>query len=156
MAKDAQDLWWGLYQENLSHARHHEQQRTAITGYFAAIAAGILGLVSFDKCINLHDTPLLTLLLLTGVFGSVLSVKQYERYVHHLERARQYRNALDHSVSGGRLEELKKIGDEATALMFPHLSRWKLVYFWVLLHLLIAFMALMLLVGGFLGYFVCA
>jgi hypothetical protein len=155
MAKDAQDLWWGLYQENLNHARHHEQQRTAVTGYFAAVAAGILGIVSLDKCVTQSDWPLLVLLFILGLFGSVLTLKQYERYTHHMERARQYRNALEASVPDSRLEDLKRAADANADTLHPMLSRWKLVKFWMSLHLLSSVLALVLLSGGLLGILPC-
>ena len=156
MAKDAQDLWWGLYQENLIHARHHEQQRTSITAFFAAVGAAILGIVGLDKCVSQADSPLLAMLFALGVFGALLTAKQYERYTHHMERARQYRNALEKSVPGSNLEELKQSGDAIAAKAHPRLSKLKLVNFWVLLHLLSSALALVLFLIGQYGLLKCS
>ncbi len=155
MPKDAQDVWWGLYQENLTHARHHEQQRTAVTGFFAAVSAGILGIIGLDRCISHADWPLLALLFVFGAFGALLTAKQYERYTHHMERARQYRTALEQSIPGSNLEKLKEAGDAIAAKEHPRLGKLKLVGFWMLLHLLSSALALVLFVSSQYGLLTC-
>jgi hypothetical protein len=155
MPKDAQDLWWGLYQENLSHARHHESQRTSVTAYFAAIGAGILGFIGLDKCVSEADWPLLAMLFVIGIVGALLTAKQYERYTHHMERARQYRDALEKSVEGSHLEELKKAGDAIAEESHPYLSEIRLVSFWIGLHLLNSTLAVVMFVSARSGLLAC-
>ena len=96
------------------------------------------------------------MLFALGVFGALLTAKQYERYTHHMERARQYRNALEKSVPGSNLEELKQSGDAIAAKAHPRLSKLKLVNFWVLLHLLSSALALVLFLIGQYGLLKCS
>jgi hypothetical protein len=155
MPKDAQELWWGLVQENLTHARHHEQQRTSVTSFFSAISAAILGIVSLDRCIDHSDWPLLAMLFVIGIFGSVLVAKQYERYTHHMERVRVYRDSLENSVPESALEDLKQQADQKSAASHPRLAKMKLVYFWMLLHLFSTLLATMLLLSSIFGVLAC-
>ena len=74
------ELLWKFFQEYASEARHHEQQRATVTGFFSALAAGVLTLVGMDKTLSLSDLPASLFLVVIGVFGCLFSAKQYERY----------------------------------------------------------------------------
>ena len=135
---DSADLWLKLFQEYTAEWRHHEQQRATVTGFFSALAAGVLTLIGFDQSLSLSDLPAALFLIVIGIFGSIFSAKQYERFYVCMERARQYRSALEEAVPGSRILELKRTADRLAAARFPHLHRWRLGVFWVLLHALIA------------------
>jgi hypothetical protein len=77
---DNADLWLKLFQEYAAEARHHEQQRATVTGFFSALAAGVLTLVGFDKSLSVSDLPAALFLIAIGVFGCIFSAKQYERF----------------------------------------------------------------------------
>ena len=49
---DKGDILWRLYQEHCTWERHHEQQRSLSTNLLLAVAAAILGVVTFDKQLN--------------------------------------------------------------------------------------------------------
>ncbi|TBW08080.1 hypothetical protein E0E52_09905 [Azotobacter chroococcum] len=82
------DLYLKLFQEYTSEARHHEQQRATVTGFFSALAAGILTVVGIDKVLSVADIPAALFLIVIGVFGCIFSAKQYERFYVCMERAR--------------------------------------------------------------------
>src|SRR5688572_25174566 len=105
--KDTTDIWWGLYLEHAAQGRHHEQQRTAVTSFFTALAAGVLGVITYDQCIDVTDVPLALFLVFTGLFGAFFSAKQYERFRVHMQRARTYPNALDAAVPGTDIKLMK-------------------------------------------------
>ena len=148
---DKADLWFKLFQEYAGEARHHEQQRATVTGFFSALAAGVLTLVGFDKGLNLSDLPAALFLVAIGVFGCVFSAKQYERFYVCMERARQYRGALEEAVPESRILELKRTADTLAARRFPRLHSWRLGLFWVALHVVIATFGVLLAIMSIVG-----
>ena len=141
---DETDAWWRLHQEYSSEARHHEQQRASVTGFFSALAAAILSVIGIDKALTLPDLPLTMFLLMLGTFGALFSAKQYERWFVCMERARQYRRALDTALANARIIEFKRLADQRARERFPRLHAWHLGRFWVALHLFIALFGLLL------------
>ncbi|HVK54086.1 MAG TPA: hypothetical protein VM532_03560 [Burkholderiales bacterium] len=145
------DLYLKLFQEYASEARHHEQQRATVTGFFSALAAGVLTIVGIDKALSVADIPAALFLVVIGVFGCVFSAKQYERFFVCMERARQYRLALQEAVPGSNIIELKRTADRKALERFPRLHVWRLGIFWVALHALIASFGVLLLVLSIVG-----
>jgi len=148
---DKAELWLKLFQEYAEEARHHEQQRATVTGFFSTLAAGVLTVVGIDKAISTADMPAALFLIVIGGFGGVFSAKQYERFFVCMERARQYRLALQGAVPGSNILELKRKADKKAAERFPRLHVWRLGLFWVVIHALIACFGLLILVLGLMG-----
>lgn len=148
---DKAELYLKLFQEYASEARHHEQQRSTVTGFFSALAAGVLTIVGIDKTLSSADIPASLFLVVIGVFGCVFSAKQYERFFVCMERARQYRLALQKSVEGSNIIELKRVADKKASQRFPRLHAWRLGLFWVALHALIASFGILLFVLSLVG-----
>ncbi|MFO1054401.1 MAG: hypothetical protein U1F36_19445 [Planctomycetota bacterium] len=148
---DKADLYLKLFQEYAAEARHHEQQRATVTGFFSALAAGVLTLVGFDKSLSLSDCPAALFLVAIGAFGCLFSAKQYERFYVCMERARQYRGALEQAVPESRILDLKRAADSMAADRFPRLHSWRLGLFWVTLHVLIAIFGVLLTVMSIVG-----
>jgi hypothetical protein len=138
------DALWGMYQENTTQARHHEDQRSTVASTLIAIAGAVIGLITFQKSISVWDIPLTVLLMAIGGFGAVFSAKQYERFSLHMERARTYRDALDVHLDGSPLKPLKVAADARTAKDFPKLTGLRLHYFWLALYGLILLMGIVL------------
>lgn len=145
------DLWLKLFQEYASEARHHEQQRATVTGFFSALAAGVLTVMGIDKALSVAGIPAALFLVVIGVFGCIFNAKQYERFFVCMERARQYRLALQEAVPGSDILELKRAADKKAAERFPRLHAWRLGLFWVALHALIASFGILLLVLACIG-----
>ena len=145
------ELYLKLFQEYSSEARHHEQQRSTVTGFFSALAAGVLSVVGIDKVVTVADIPAAIFLMFIGGFGCVFSAKQYERAFVCLQRARQFRLALEKEVSGSNILALKRIADTKASERFPRLHVWRLGLFWVSLHALIATLGFLLLVLSITG-----
>jgi hypothetical protein len=143
------DACWKLYAEHCTHVRHHESQRSTVAASILAIASAIIGLVTFDKRIVVSDVPLTVLLLFLGCFGALFSAKQYERSSLHTERARRYRDAVDATLDGNPLKELKREADRAHEHDFPKLEKLRLNKFWVALYLLLSAIGLVLSIIGF-------
>jgi hypothetical protein len=110
-----------------------------------AVSAAIIGIVTFDKSIATPaDLPLTLLLVALGAFGAGFSMKHYERFSLHMERARRHRDALDELLPGRPLQRLKKEADSAQKKNFPCMHRWRLHYWWLTLNLVVAIISVVL------------
>jgi len=136
--KIQKEILLAMYQDNIDQGRHHEIQRGNVTSAMLAIEAIIIGLITFDKQINLFDLPLTIMLIVLGVFGAGFTLKQYERFSLHMERARVYRGKLDELFMGGLISSLKNSADNKNNCKYPILSNLRLNYWWTGLHLSIA------------------
>lgn len=134
----SRDVLWKMYQEHCTQGRHHEIQRSTVISSVIAVAAAVLGLVTFDKGITRVDLPLTLFLVVLGVFGAGFSMKHYERFSLHMERARRYRDALDALLPGQPLKRFKKEADSAHEQKFPRLHKLRLHYWWISLNLIVA------------------
>jgi hypothetical protein len=68
-----------------------------------------------------------------------------------MQRARQYRAALEEAVPGSRVLEIKRTADKLAANRFPCLHRWKLGLFWVAIHALIAVFGVLVAIMSVIG-----
>jgi hypothetical protein len=150
---DKADILWNLYQQHCEWERHHEEQRASGTGILIAVAAGVLGLVTFDKHLNISDIPLTVFLIMQGFFGAFLAAKHYERFCMHRQRANKYRDILDALFPEARIKALRREADEENDLKFPLLHKLRLHHFWIGLHLLIAMFGLILTIGIWSNWF---
>ena len=142
-----EDLIWGLCQENLQYCRHHENQRQAITGFALVIASALIGFIVADKQLNLWDAPVASLVILVGLFGALLSSKEYERFAFHYERFRELRRELAGLVNLD-VVTLSGRADAAHRASFSWLFERSLSRFWLGTHLIIAAIGMILLVGA--------
>jgi hypothetical protein len=129
---------WTMFLENRNHIRHYESQRSTVAGALIAIAAALIGLVTFDKGITLSDVPAASFLVVLGLFGAVFSAKQWERASRQAAQAQHWRTKIDKLIGGNFLADLEVEADSAHEEEFPLLHRIKIHTFWIALHLMIA------------------
>jgi hypothetical protein len=132
------DALWKMYLEHCTTVRHHETQRSSVAAAFVAIAAALVGLITFDKEITPRDLPSALFLLGLGLFGAAFCAKQWERACNHAEKARCFRIEIDATLGGTRIHDLKHQAEKAHDGKFPRLHRMRLHRFWVGLYLAIA------------------
>ena len=142
-----------LYNEHSEWERHHESQRSSVASILIAVAAGILGIVTFDGHISIVDVPLTAFLTILGCFGALFSAKQYDRFTLHKERAKQIREALDRLVPDAKILKLRDSADHRYKKNNHLISRMRLHHFWNTLHILIALVGVILTVGACLHWF---
>lgn len=140
------DGLWKMYLEHSTHLRHHESQRSTVAGAFVAIAAALLGLVTFDKAISRSDAFASLFLVALGVFGAFFSAKQWERATRQARLAEHYRDRVDLLLGGTPLRELEQDVDREHRGRYRVLSRLRIHVFWIALYLMIAS------IGGVLFY----
>jgi len=116
-----------LYKDNVTQGRHHETQRSTITTFCFAFAGAYFGLIAKDGMIKYENRWLTVGLIVVSLLGLLLNHKLYERVQLHMERARNYRSALN--STNLRIDELKWMADEAhdKGYMVFHLIR----YHWI-------------------------
>ena len=137
------EILWGLYQDHCTWERHHEEQRATATNILIAVAAGILSIMSLDG-IGESDLPLAFFLMTQGLFGAVFAAKQYERFARHQNLAKKYRDALDKEFADAHIVQLRNTGDDEHQRNYGSLSKLRLKWFWISLHLIIAVFGLVL------------
>ncbi len=160
-----------LYKEQRQLGLHHEGQRNAVTGIILTIASGLIAVIGFDKELTFSDLPIAFVVVLAGIFGAILSLKHYERFVFHRGRSRLLRKAIDaalryseqqderdrelrdeirKSVDLNRessLDLLKALVDKANKDYEdknPFLYRWKLHKLWAAISVLISLIGVVL------------
>jgi hypothetical protein len=108
------DVLWKMYSEHCVQGRYHETQRSTAVGIILAVSAAMIGIITIDKQIAGHgDWPLSLLIMALGLFVAGFSLKHYERFKRHMERASCHRDALDALLLGMPLKVFKDKADEA-------------------------------------------
>lgn len=146
-------ILWGLYEEHCQWERHHEEQRASATNLMIAVAAAVLGVVTYDGRIAWADLPPTLFLATQGVFGSVFVAKQYERFAMHQRRAGKYREAIDRVAPELGIRALRSESDQENDKRFPRLHKVRLHRFWTALHASIAAFGFILTIGILAGWF---
>ena len=132
------DILWGMYLEHTRQGRHHESLRSTMTNMSIAICAGVLGLFALDNSPTTIHIIFSFFLIFLGGFGAVFSATHYERFRMHMGRAKGYRDALEQLLPETNIKSIKRKADSRIIEKYPRLSKLRLFWFWVSIHLLIA------------------
>jgi disulfide bond formation protein DsbB len=143
MTDDA-ELLWRFYQEQYVRMRHQESQRESVTKLLVAVAAALLGLVTFDGRITTTDIPLALFLVVLGVFGAVFSIKHYERFRYHLGQARSYHKALDAALKSAGTWELRETARSEHAQKYGLFFEIRTHWLWLAINAVIALLGVVL------------
>ncbi|MBY3211776.1 hypothetical protein [Rhizobium laguerreae] len=142
------EIFWKLYSEHCVQGRHHETQRSTVIGVILAVAAAMTGIATFDEALGgATDTAISCFLIFLGLFGAGFSLKHYERFNLHMQRARHYRDALDDLIPGKPIAVLKDQADKLQKVEFPIMSKWRLYYWWVALNFAVSLLGIALFVN---------
>jgi hypothetical protein len=139
---DAVMEFWKDHREQL---RQSENQRAVLTNYVLLIAAAISGFV-VQQQFSLRTVPLSVLTMAIGLYGAVSAAKYHERADYHLSQARALTRAL---VQSGALPDAAPALENARQAhyaKYPRLSRLRLNWLWISLHLGIAVYGAVLLI----------
>jgi hypothetical protein len=144
VADDEDSILLQFWQEQRDHARHTESQRAQMTNLILVITAAGLGLLTSQQ---LHGRKLLFItigLAVLGAYGTVITLKYYERYGLHIEYAQLIRQRLNerHPALGIEQDWLRARTEHRR--QHPRLRHLRLHYIWAALHSIIA-------VSGFVG-----
>jgi hypothetical protein len=131
---DAVLEFWKDHREQL---RQSENQRAVLTNYVLLIAAAISGFV-VQQQFSPRTVPLSVLTMAIGLYGAVSAAKYHERADYHLSQARALTRAL---VQSGALPDASAALEDARLAhyrKYPRLSRLRLNWLWISLHVGIA------------------
>jgi hypothetical protein len=134
------DLLWGMFQEHLNTARHHEDQREKVTSLFLVLETALLGLLALKKGeIGVFHPYYVTLPVIgIALFGALFSLKHYERYRFHTAVAGQYRRQLERLIPTVHLGLAFLDTKREHNSTFRFQSRSHLYLHWTVLHLSVA------------------
>jgi hypothetical protein len=134
--------YWKDHREQM---RQSETQRAVLTNYILLIAAALSGFV-VQQQFSLRTLPLSVLTMAAGLYGAVSAAKYHERADYHLSQARALTRVLVQAGSlpdaGTALEDAR----QAHYSRYPRLSRIRLSWLWISLHLGIAVYGAVLLI----------
>jgi hypothetical protein len=140
-----QEVLWRFHNSHVATAQHYESQRSAVTTMLLAISTALVGLITFDDKVNAADVYATLFLIALGCFGALFALKHHERYRAHIERAKEYRDALDRTFDDAPILSTKIGADARHSHNFGLLRRLKGAYWWATLNFLIAALGLILL-----------
>lgn len=142
---DNGEILWRIYQEHCVWERHHEAQRSSATNVLVVVAAGVLSVIALDDGLTGIDLALAAFLVVVGLFGALMSAKQYERFARHQCLASAYRRALDDHFRDSRLLALRSEAESLHEARHPILGRLlRLNHLWTAIHLLTALFGVIL------------
>ena len=87
------EAWVRMYEEQVRHARHHELLRSNSTNLVVVVSGAVLGLFAADMASD-QRWMLALFLILTNVYGLMMSLKHYERSRLHHAVSGRYRNVI--------------------------------------------------------------
>ena len=136
------DLYWKMYNEHATQARHHEILRGTISAILVSVSAGILSLYSSSspKLDPQYSYYVAMTLIAIGVLGSLLSYKHYERNRLHVSTLRKFRAELDGILAplSGSISAPNTKGREEHERDNPISSRWlRLHHLWMAIFIFI-------------------
>ncbi|MEW2574362.1 hypothetical protein [Streptomyces sp. NPDC047070] len=132
---DEYDVLLQFWQEQRDQARQTETQRATLTNLVLLVASAAIGLVVHQGVTNRSALAVMVGLTLLGVYGTVASMKFYERYALHLNEATFMRRRLDAQFPNLALETDRQSTRDIHIRKHPRMYRIRLHYIWTALHL---------------------
>jgi len=87
-----------MYEEHAAQARQHEDQRERMTNLVLLISAALVGLIGHSQ-FALSSLPAAVLVAFLGFYGTLFSLKHYERNRMHTKIMAAFRRELDRELS---------------------------------------------------------
>jgi hypothetical protein len=123
--KERKDVLLCIYQENRTHARHHEGQISTASNIIIISTLGLVGVMANDHCLNWKDWPLSCSLILIGLYGAMFTKYHFECICRCKKRSDKYRQVLDDLLfknaehNQPTLEEIHNVNDSEHDKRFP-------------------------------------
>lgn len=127
-----------FYKEHSLWSRHQEAQRSTVGNLIITISAILISVITYDKTVDMSDLPSVFLIILLGVFGALFSYKYYERFIFHDNRIEQYKLRIEKLFPEINLHEMDELAYNKTVSKFNFLQKYRLHFFWIFFHLLVA------------------
>jgi hypothetical protein len=146
--KTCLDLYWKMYNEHTTQARHHETLRSVVSAFLFAFAGAIIGLYGKSGSPNASIIcgPILVLI---GILGAALSYKHYERNRLHVQIAAAFRKEIDEVLSsvGGSVSKPNSVARKKHTSEYPWSSKLRTYQLWMFAFLLVLVYGIFILVN---------
>lgn len=135
---DEKDVLLGLFKYYFDVGLYHQQQTNTTSNIVLALAAVIVGLVTFDQQLKGTDIYAALVLIILGLFGTLWSAKQLQLFDKYTDEAFNYRDKLDELLPQIDIRALSTAAQTASARKSRILYRIHVRHLWMVLNLLIA------------------
>jgi len=140
---DDSDILIELCKEQWAQARHTETQRATISNLVILVASGIVAFIS-QQGLGLRMLPLTLVLIALGLFGSLVTVKLYELFHYHHDKAKAWQKRLDELHPTASANNLERAAENEHLRRYPLRRKLRLYALWIVLHVVIAGVGLIL------------
>src|SRR5579875_869627 len=120
--EEASTFMLQILAEERTQARQSEDQRSTSTGIIVVIAAAIQGALTQTGFTH-SAIPLTITLVCLGIFGAISSVKLYERYQYHINRAKKLRLKIEEFYPQTCIQSVLDSADNEHMTNYPLLSQ---------------------------------
>ncbi|TMC46824.1 MAG: hypothetical protein E6J20_20565 [Chloroflexi bacterium] len=134
----------GLYREERDQGRQSEDQRAGLTNLVLIISGALFAFVANLKFQLAAALPAMFIVII-GLYGCFGSLKLYERFQLHQERASAIRRRIDALVPDATVEQLRRDAAAKHRGEYGFLYKIHLNWVWIALNLLIALSGLVVL-----------
>lgn len=135
---DADELHWRMYNEHITQARQHEDQRERMTALIVVVAAAAMAFISQDG-LEYFDLVLSVPLIILGAFGARFSFKHYERNRMHVKIASGYLLSINNEIYNIRKAHEKQHNKE-----YPKSNEWSVHKNWEGIHIGVSIIGVLL------------
>lgn len=140
---DDTELLIEFCKQSWADAKQSEDQRATLTNIILTVASAVIALI-VQKGLTKDTIPLSIFLIVLGIYGGIASEKLYERHQMHIERGRAYRDEICELRPNAPIQTARNQADIKHKSKFPKLSKIRLHYLWLTLHVLITLTGLIL------------
>lgn len=134
-----------MYNEHVTQARQHEDQRERMTALIVVVAAAVMAFIS-KAGLEYSDLVLSLPLIILGAFGARFSFKHYERNRMHVKIASGYLLSIDSEIYG-----IRKSQEDEHNKKYSKSHAWSLHKNWEGIHIAVSIIGILLsvlIIGG--------
>jgi hypothetical protein len=139
MPDPSAEIWLRMYEEQLRHARHHEELRSQATNLIVVMSGAALALLAAEGASAADSWVLATFIIAINVYGFFMSLKHYERSRHHVSVASKYRAIVSDvcAIGDAKINEVRAAAQKEHFKSFPVLKRVRVYFLWACLHVIL-------------------
>ncbi len=139
-----------FYKKHENSMLNHESQRASMTNIILTIST-ILTAVITTVDVSLEKIILSVLLLILGLFGSIFSIKHYERFSWHLFCSRLYKEKIHEDFPDTNID--KNLARKKIKERFGWIHKSRLYKYWISIQIIISIIGLILTTLSTIQYF---
>ena len=128
---------------------NHESQRANMTNIILTISTILIAVIGTME-IGIEKIILSLVLLILGIFGSIFSVKHYERFSWHLLCSNLYKERICKEFPDTIID--RKLVREKLKMGFGWIHTSRLYKYWVSIQIVIALIGLVILILSIIQY----